>query len=268
MVKLFFLVFILHIILISNILIINSSAATEEFEPEFGLAPEIDGDIDKGDDEWENASKEEILLKSESPTNEGLPVDIWVLQNNSALYISVQFELEDSARHLEEFIGIIISESESESEFIDAKIVQFSGLGGPSANFNYLDYYIRNDMFFQDSETNGDGAAKLHGNKIIYEFQIPVNESEGDDDKDVSLDFGETYAFKIVYGQSNTYPDDIKLSNVIEIEIAYPKIETRDPVEKALFIVAIVAFSSLGGIYGLYIYKIVVVGKRIKKIGR
>ena len=58
------LVFFIHMIIISNFLIISSFAATEEFEPEFGLAPEIDGDIDKSEKEWENASKEEILLKS------------------------------------------------------------------------------------------------------------------------------------------------------------------------------------------------------------
>ncbi len=253
-------------IIISNFLIISSFAATEDFEPEFGLAPEIDGDIDKSEKEWENASKEEILLKSESESNVGLPADIWVMQNESDLYISVQFELEDSARTPEEFVGIVISESDSENEFYDVKIVQFSNLGGPSERFEYLDLYISNNQYFEDKETSGDGAADLHGNKIIYEFQIPINESEGEDTKDVTIDFGETYAFKIIYGESNNYPDSIKLSNIIEIEIRYPKNEELTPEEKALFIVAIVAFSSLGGFYGFYLYTIVTIKKKVKRV--
>jgi len=253
-------------IIISNFLIINSFAAAEDFEPEFGWAPEIDGDIDKAEEEWENASKEEILLKSESPSNEGLPVDIWVLQNESDLYISVQFELEDSARTPEEFIGIVISESDSENEFYDVKLVQFSNLGGSSEKFEYLDFYISNNQYFEDKDTNGDGAAELHGNKIIYEFQIPINESEGEDTKDVTIDFGETYAFKIIYGESNNYPESIKLSNIIEIDIRYPKIEERTLEEKVLFIIAIIAFSTLGGFYGIYLYNIVIIKKKVKRV--
>jgi len=259
-------VILIHIITISNFLIINSLAAAEEFEPEFGFAPEIDGDIDKSEEEWENASKEEIILISESQSNVGLPVDVWVLQNESDLYISVQFELEESARHPEEFIGIVISESDSENEFTDVKIVQFSNLGGPSEKFEYLDYYISNNQYFEDKETNGDGAAELDGNKIIYEFQIPVNESEGEDSKDVALDFGETYAFKIIYGETNNYPVSIKLSNIIEIDIRYPKIKERTWEEKVLFIIAIIAFSTLGGFYGLYLYNIVIIKKKLKKV--
>ncbi len=264
-VNIFILIFIIHILFISNFLVINSYAATEEFEPEFGLAPEIDGDIDKSVDEWENASKEEIFLKSEILITE-LPVEVWVLQNDSDLYISIQFELEESARNSEEFIGILISKSDSESEFFDAKIVQFSGLGGSSERFEYLDFYIKNNQFYEDKETNGDGAGELHGNKIIYEFRIPVNDSEGEDSKDVSLDFGEKYAFKIVYGENNNYPDSIKMGNVIEIEITYPSIDERTIEEKVLFVLAIISFSTLGGIYGLYIYKIIIIKKKIRRI--
>jgi hypothetical protein len=253
-------------IIISNFLIRNSFAAAETFEPEFGWAPKIDGDIDKSEEEWENASKEEIFLKSESQSNVGLPVDIWVLQNESDLYISVQFELEESARTPEEFIGIVISESDSENEFYDVKLVQFSNLGGPSEKFEYLDLHISNNQYFEDRETSGDGAAELDGNKIIYEFQIPVNDSEGEDTDDVTIDFGETYAFKIIYGESNNYPDSIKLSNIIEIDIRYPEIDERTPEEKALFIVAIIAFSTLGGFYGFYLYNIVIIKKKVIRV--
>jgi len=142
----------IHLIIISNFLIINSFAVAESFEPEFGWAPKIDGDIDKSEDEWENASKEEIFLISESPSNEGLPVDIWVLQNESNLFISIQFELEDSARSPEEFVGIVISESDSENDFYDVKLVQFSNLGGPSEEFEYLDLYISNDQYIEDKD--------------------------------------------------------------------------------------------------------------------
>ncbi len=250
-------------------LLLNSSAAVKDFEPEFSWAPEIDGDIDKSVNEWENASKEEILLVSESASNVGLLVDLWVLQNGSDLYILVQFELEELARNPEEFVGILISKTDSESIFYDAKIIQFSGLGDPSENFVYLDYYIQNDVYYKDSEINGDGAAELHGdNNIIYEFQIPINGSDGEDNNDVALDFGDEYAFKIIYGEGNIYPDSIKLSNTIKIEIQYPEKSGTDFWETVNFILSIIFFSGIGVLFGFYSYKIIVIKKKIKLIKR
>jgi hypothetical protein len=188
------------------------------------------------------------------------------MQNESDLYISIQFELETHAP--QEFIAIIISESDSESNssFYDAKIVQFYDLGGPNEDYRYRDYYIRNGVFFRDEEDNGEGAADLHGNKMIYEFRLSVNASEGDD-RDVDLEFGEEYAFKIIYGENDNYQDILNEKNsIVKIDIQYPKSEDIPLWQKVVFILAIIAFSAIGLLYGLYIYKILVIRKKIGRI--
>jgi hypothetical protein len=250
----------------TNFLIINANAAVEDIEPDFGFAPEIDGDIEKSKKEWENATKEEISLLSNSSSDKGINTDIWVMQNSSDLYISIQFELENHASN--EFIAVIISESDSESEssFYDAKIVQFYDLGGSNEDYRYRDYYIRNGQFLRDEEVNGDGAADLHGNKMIYEFRIPVNGSE-DDDRDVDLEFGDSYAFKIVYGENDNYVDILnEKKSIVLIDIEYPKSESMPLWEKVVFILAIIAFGAIGALYGLYIYKVLIIKKKIGRI--
>ena len=151
--------------------------------------------------------------------------------------------------------------------FYDAKIVQFSDLGLSNADYEYKDYHIVNGIFIEDDEDNGDGAADLHDEKIIYEFRIPVNDSEGEDDEDVTLEFGDPYAFKIVYGENSNYNAILnEKSNIVQIEIQYPE-EIEEPWWKIfLFIMAIIVFSLIGGLYGLYIYKILVLKKKIGRI--
>ncbi len=259
--------YIAYILLSSSFLIINGTAAVEDFEPKFGYAPDIDGDIERSNKEWENASKEEISLKSTTnPNDKGIFTDIWVMQNESDLYISIQFELETHAPR--EFIAIIISKSDSESNasFYDAKIVQFYDLGGSAEEYRYRDFHISNGVFIRDEEDNGDGAADLHGNKMIYEFRIPVNTSE-EDDRDVDLEFGEEYAFKIVYGENDDYQDILNEKNsIVTIDIQYPKSEEIPLWKKIVFILAIIAFSAIGLLYGLYIYKILVIKKKVGRI--
>lgn len=261
--------YIVFLFIITSFLIINANAAVEDIEPDFGFAPEIDGDIEGSKKEWENATKEEIQLISKTSTNpddKGIFTDIWVMQNQSDLYISIQFELENHAAN--EFIAIIISEDETESNssFYDAKIVQWYNLGGPSEEHKYRDFYLINGVFFRDSDDNGDGAADLHGNKMIYEFRIPVNGSE-EDDRDVDLEFGDSYAFKIVYGENDNYNDILneKTSSVL-IDIEYPKQEEMPLWKKVVFILAIIAFGAIGGLYGLYIYKVLVIKQKIGRI--
>ncbi len=258
--------YIVYLLIVTNFLIINTNAAVEDIEPDFGFAPEIDGDIERSNKEWENASKEVIQLKSESPSDEGIHTDIWVMQNESDLYISIQFELENHASR--EFIAIIISESDSESNssFYDAKIVQFYDLGGPSEEYRYRDYYLIDGRFFRDNEDNGEGAADLDGYKMIYEFRIPVNGSE-EDDRDVDLEFGESYAFKVLYGENDNYDDILnEKSNIVKIDIEYPKSESMPLWQKVVFILAIIAFGAIGGLYGLYIYKVLLIKKKIGRI--
>jgi len=257
---------IVYLFIASNFLIIDANAAVKDIEPDYGFAPEIDGDIERSKNEWENASKENIRLLSNSSSDKGIDTDIWVMQNSSDLFISIQFELEYHAS--EEFIAIIISESDSESDasFYEAKIVQFYDLGGPNEDYSYRDYYIRNGQFFRDNEDNGEGAAAMHGNKMIYEFRIPVNGSE-EEDRDVDLEFGESYAFKIIYGENDNYQDILnEKSTIVKIDIEYPKSESMPLWKKVVFILVIIAFGAIGGVYGLYIYKVLVIKRKLGRI--
>ena len=248
-----------------NFLINNSYAVIEDIEPDYGYAPEIDGDIDRSEKEWINATKEKINLIGSNPiTDKGIPIEIWVMQNDSDLYISIQFELE--THKSQEFIGIFISNSEATSNesFIDAKILQFFNLGEIGERYEYLDYYLLNDEFIMDQEFNGEAAAKLDGHEIVYEFRIPVNNS--DDSQDVFLDFGDEYAFKIVYGEIPDYSDGIKKSNIVLIEIEYQEKEEENIWILVHNILCIIIFCGLGGLIALYIYKIIVIKKKIRRV--
>ncbi|MFX0073127.1 MAG: hypothetical protein ACFFAO_18770 [Candidatus Hermodarchaeota archaeon] len=271
-IKLFIILFMIQLIITSSLLIRKSYAAAEDFEPDYGFAPNIDGEIDKDQKEWENASKETIRLYKDprSENDFGIETEIWVLQNESDLYISVQFEL---ANHpSEEYIAIIISESDSETNtsFYDAKIVQFYNLGQPNEDVKYYDYYLDNDLnFIEDSHENGEGDAKLDDEKAIYEFRIPVNESEDEDSKDVNLEYGDEYAFKVFYGETSNYNFEgttHERESIVKIKIEYPDKKEIEPWSVARFVFLIISFSVLGVLYSFYIYKILIIKTKLRRI--
>ncbi|MFX1595486.1 MAG: hypothetical protein ACFFBK_05435 [Promethearchaeota archaeon] len=134
---------ILNIIINSCFFISNSYGILNEIDSEFGDSPVIDGYIDYSKNEWNKATKVSILL-------EGLPISLWVMQDDKNLYISVQLDLESYESEDTEFIGIIISNSSSilPEEFIDAKIIQFYNKS--TNHFDYLDYHINNSIFLMD----------------------------------------------------------------------------------------------------------------------
>ncbi len=258
------LTFIISIAFTSNFLLINSAAFEEEFEPEYGPAPEIDGELDSFALEWDNATKEDIEI-------DDLPVEVWVMQNSSNLYIALQLELE----YLENdaFIGIFISKSsdDEDDDFVDAKFIQFSKLSEKDQDYEYLDYHIeKGDEFKEDEDEEGEGAADLEDDEIICEFSIPVNNSETvNEDEDVLLDMGEEYAFKIVYGEGGDYDDDIIKSDTVLISIEYPPKPPEPEIwEIVLFVLAIIAFVTIGVFYGFYIYKIFRLKGKVKRIKR
>lgn len=263
--------YILIIVLISNIslaanhLIIDASAATEEFEPDYGAPPKIDGNLNISGKEWNNATKTEIRLYQTTTTDPGLPINLWVMFAESALYICIQFELDP--HQAREFVGILISEStdEEEDDFVDAKIIQFKDIGEDKAKFN--DYYITNGNYVEDDDSNGDGDAKLDEELSIYEFSIPVNNTKADDNKeDVFLDYGEEYAFKIIYGENDIYPDEIKRSNTIIISIEYPPAPPpRNPWIDVHNILTIIIFIGLITVSSFYIYRVVVLNQKLER---
>ncbi len=231
--------------------------ATEEIDSEIGEAPIINGYINITAQEWNEAIKNQIYL-------DDLPIELWVMHTAQNLYISVQVDLLPIARSSSEFIGLIISNSSSENieDFIDAKIIQFSNIS--EDNFEYFDMNINSSIFFNDTVSNGDGAAKLEDTTSTYEFVIPINRNE----EDVSLELGKSLAFNITYGVSPSYPSGIRKSSIILINI--PSLPTPKPlpIKLTLFILVIIVFSILGILYVFYIYRIIKLKEKIQRIKR
>ena len=168
--------------IISIIPIIFSNGAAEEIESKFGDAPFIDGTIDDSTNEWKKAAKIQHIKLVD------LPIKLWVMQTNLELFISIQIDLLREAHDSSEFVGLLISNSSSESkkDFIDAKIIQFSNISADE--FNYFDYHINNSVFLNDTVYNGDGAGSLDGTTSIYEFSIPLNKSGNKEDAILNYD--------------------------------------------------------------------------------
>jgi len=257
-----FLIFILlaNTSLISFLFIIDGYGLTEEITPEFGEPPVIDGYIDDSVKEWNKATKVQINLT-------GLPIKFWVMQNDDNLFLSVQFDIEINDHSVNEFIGILISNSSSKDldDFIDAKIIQFTDIF--NASFEYLDYNINKSVFINDIIYNGEGSAKLEGITSTYEFSIPIDSSD-EYKEDVMLNYGKTYAFNITYGDIASYPNGIKKSEIVLITINTPPLKKKPFINLTLFILSIIIFSILGLLYGFYIYRIFKLKEKIERIRR
>lgn len=253
-------VLIVNLTIIPFLFVLKGYGATEEIDSKFGDSPKIDGYIDLFSGEWNKATKEEFFL-------DDLPIKFWVMQNEENLYISVQFDLVLEYHNTTEFIGLIISNSSSEDkdEFIDAKILQFSNI---SVNdFDYFDYYINSSIFSIDTEINGDGAANLDGTTSTYEFSIPIKNTL-DNEGDVLLDYGNTYAFNITYGDIPIYPNGIKKSTIVLINLKSLPSSLPTLTNIILFAFCTVVFSVLGILYVFYIYKIFKLKANIKRVKR
>lgn len=246
--------------IIPFLFILKGYGATEEIDSKFGDSPVIDGYIDHFSGEWNKATKEEFLL-------EDLPIKFWVMQNEINLYISVQYELEQGYHNTTEFIGLLVSNSSSEDkeDFIDARIIQFSNISVDE--YDYFDYYINNSIFSIDAEINGYGAANLDGITSTYEFSIPIKNTPGNTE-DVVLDYGNTYAFNITYGDVPIYPNGVKKSTIILINLKSLPSSLQPLTYIILLTLSIVIFSILGILYGFYIYKIFRLKANIKRIKR
>ncbi len=251
---------IINISVISFFLISKGYSTIAEIDSEIGESPIIDGYIDISSSEWKKATREDILLGD-------LPITLRVLQNDENLYISVQFDLLVKYHSLSEFVGLIISNSSSEEkeEFIDAKIIQFSNIS--RNEFIYSDYHIDNGNFLNDTNLDGDGAAKLEDITSTYEFSIPIKSSMANE-QDVALDFGNTYAFNITYGEISIYQTGVKKSTIILINIKSTTTSVIPFTDLTVLIIIIVIFSILGILYFYYIYKIFKLKGKIKRIKR
>jgi len=236
-----------------------------EITPNYGNAPNVDGIIDSSVGEWDSANKNEIeLYQNLSNPQNGLPIDFWVLQNNSHLYVSIQFELELSELDKNQFVGLLISDSTSENpeDFEDAKIIRFSNIS--LGEFQYLDYHVNNSIFQNDTIINGNGAGSLDGNKVVYEFSLPINDNET---QDVELYYRDDKAFKVIFAKEKSNPEEFTHQNIIIIEPDYPPDEKELSLLEIIYLVlTYIIFSTAIAFWGIYIYRITRLKEKIKRI--
>ncbi|MBN1800732.1 MAG: hypothetical protein JW891_04455 [Candidatus Lokiarchaeota archaeon] len=249
-------------VLLSFFTVIGSTHCLLNIDPGFGKAPVIDGIIDTSIDEWSEANKTSNLDFLNTSSN---PSELWALQSSSNLYIAISFNLES---HKEtEFVGLMISNSTSNNtiNYKDAKIVQFVNIS--NGEYEYKDYNVNDNIFTIDSQQDGsEGAAGLKGKNVFYEFKIPLRISN--ELEDVVLEYSSAYSFKIIYGESNSYPNSIKNSTTIIINILQPPTTETDYLELSLFILSIVIFSVTGVIIIIYTFKVITIKKQIRRIVR
>ncbi|MFW9973127.1 MAG: hypothetical protein ACFFDF_23290, partial [Candidatus Odinarchaeota archaeon] len=240
---------VITIITIMPLFLLESGyCTTKEINSNYGSAPIIDGYMDVSAKEWNLASYEEISL-------DDLPINLWVMQDDKNLYISIQFDLISQYHNINEFVALIISNSSSENreDFIDAKIVQFINIS--SNEYNYLDYNINNSVFLNDVKSDGNGAAKLEGDTSTYEFSIPIKMNTSNME-DASLNFGNAYAFNISYGENAGYPSGIKKSAIVLINIKSLPSIFPFIINVVFYVLIIIVFCTVGILLGFYIYRI------------
>ena len=249
-----------------NCLSLAQSAEIEIFL-DFGKEPTVDGYIDRTADEWDDANKQKIFLyQNLSAPENGLEIDLWIVQHEFFLYIAVSFELVEHQSN--EFVGILTAESESLDplDYEDAKIVQFLNI--TEGNFEYRDYFINESKFFADSQVNGAGASHLEidSDRVVYEFQLAIESSDGGDE-DTRIEAGIYSPFMIIFGESQNYDEDIMLMNVISLFVQFYAYNPIISIEQIIFItLASVIFSLIGSFYGYYIFQIIKLKEKIKKI--
>ncbi len=261
--KILIILFISSGILLSLWTLPISNGAATEIVSVFGESPNINGEIDTDLDEWEEVEFTKLYLKT-SPTDSGLPIDFKAIQDKDHLYFLIQYNLE-----IEEdpngFIAILISNSSSTQleYFEDAKIVNIS-----TENYSFNDYYINKSIFSLDSNTDGKGAGMvIIGDELefTYEFSLPTSSSESDD-RDVMLEYNSEFAFNISQGIDPLFPEGIRRSTQILIEIQEPKTKPPFDIDALVMGLVISVFSINGVLYGFYIYRIVLLKKKIKRI--
>lgn len=260
------LIILTQVLLSSACLVINSNGTPIQTTVGFGTAPVIDGVLDVTTNEWKSARKLNIsLFQNLVNQSDGLPLDFWILQAESSINFFVRFDLNDhgSSEYDNEFLGILIADWEDSLNFTDGKIVQFSNIS--TNTMEYLDFYIENEDYYEDSTSDGEGFALLEGDEIIYEFSMPVEVEDGDIE-DVELEYGVRFDFKIVFGKTAIYPDGILISNIISIYLEFPTPPVIDPSELIIFISTVIIFSTIGALYVLYLYRITQLKKKIERI--
>ncbi|MBY9005755.1 MAG: hypothetical protein KGD63_03270 [Candidatus Lokiarchaeota archaeon] len=235
-----------------------------EIDPIFGDTPIINGDIDT--DEWKETLFETIYLKA-TPGDVGLETSIKVIQDKNDLYILIQFELVPGSQGSNGTLAILISNTNSynQYDFVDAKIVNISSY----IDYSYYDYNINyaTNNFTADQEMHGNGAGKIEyqgsHDLYTYEFHIPLGIAQTED---AYLEYEESYKFNISQGVIPSFPEGFIRSSNVTINIKDPPQPPLFNTEVLTIILSVTIFSLNGVFLGFYIYRIILLKKKIKRI--
>jgi len=266
-IKIILIVLLLNIFILSAFTVSRAYGASLEISPKFGDAPIIDGEVES--DEWDKAERYNTSLYLGSSTTNGLPIDIKCIQKDNNLYLLFQFELIE--KRDSEFLAILISNSTSEDieDFIDAKMINIS-----NGQDSYNDLYLNNSqyIFEDDIEGNGAGTIKFEGFEnwiFTFEFKFPLQSDETqNEENDVALSYGSSHAFNISHGNIPDLPNRIERSTTIIINILEAQ---KEPPQLDFNIVAItltsIVFTIIVLFYSYYIYQIILLKRKMERIG-
>ncbi len=253
--------FIICFLVVQKSFIAEVRADIDIIDPSFSEVPKIDGHINRSANEWAGAIKRSEVLYPNGSQN-GLDIELWVLQNQTNLYFLVQFELEEHSNV--EFLGLLFSDEEDiteidEDDYTDLKLVQLNL--SQTVNETYLDLHLNGSIYSEDSSVEGYGAASVENKRSIYEFQIPVDNYDAlNNFEDVFLEKGKPYSFKIVFGEYKLggYKGDIELYNNFLVNVKFPpQVEPEIDWDLVLFVLTIVIFSSLALFYAIFAFKVI-----------
>jgi hypothetical protein len=117
-----------------------------------------------------------------------------------------------------------------------------------------------------DTRYDGTGAAKLKGDVSIYEFSLPIGQTNTNGESEDSISDYESYAFNITYGENPAYPQGIIKSEIVLINIKEPIEKKLILTDLVLIILSIIVFSLIGILFGYYIYKIFKLKEKIERL--
>ncbi|MBN1213930.1 MAG: hypothetical protein JXA99_00660 [Candidatus Lokiarchaeota archaeon] len=256
---------ICSIILFSTYIMPISLGTPLEINPVIRDTPNVNGEIDI--DEWNDILFDTAYLKTKPEEPLGLETSIKAIQDKNDLYMLFQFEINNGSQGPNGFLAILISNANSytQYDFVDAKIVNISSY----TDYTYTDYNIdyTTNNFTRDQLIDGNGAGKIEKqsdvNIFTYEFHIPL---DIDKSEDAYLEYGKSYKFNISQGENPSYPEGIIRSDNITINIKNPPETPFFNIEILMIAFSITIFSLNGAFIGFYIYRIILLKKKMKRI--
>ncbi len=232
------------IVVFNQCIKLGSAWDVEELTAPIGQHPTIDG---KKDSYWSGAN---------TTDNESPDLRLYVMINGSFLYVLVEVRVVN--HNDDEFVKLLLSNSTDSDveDFKDAKLIQ-------TRNFSHSDTrsYFTEDQhydggdYLNDSVSNFIGAANVStaaNSYSYYEFRLTTSTSSQyifDYHNDTSLDFDETYAITIQFGNHEEGEDPtIQATSTVLLSFASidkPYVEPPE-IRKFMLILTYIAFSVVG----------------------